>query len=176
MNAAGSPPRGRLRLVLGPYLALLFRVSLGAVFVVASLDKLVHPAAFAANISHYHMLPLGLVNLMALCLPWIELCAGLALIVGLRTKASLLIVGGLLAVFIVAIISAIRRGLDLSCGCFNTDPAAHRMTRWTLYWDIVWLAMSLHALVFDRGLLSLEGLWARKRARTAGVPLEEQAG
>ena len=55
----------------------------------------------------------------------------------------------------------------VSCGCFSqaTDAAAS-MTRWTLYWDIAWLAMGIHAIIFDRALLSLAAL-LRRRAEGA---------
>ncbi len=155
---------GRL---LGPWLAVLFRVGLGAVFVVASLDKIAHPEAFARSISYYRMVPLAAINLMAICLPWIELGCGALLILGLATRANLLVINVLLAVFIVAILSAMRRHLDISCGCFSTDPSSHTMTRATLTWDIVWLAMGLHALFLDRGHLSLGGLLRRRSQRQA---------
>jgi uncharacterized membrane protein YphA (DoxX/SURF4 family) len=154
----------KLRRLLGEQLAWVFRVTLGVVFIVASLDKIAHPEAFAAGIANYHMVPLGLINLMAICLPWIEVVCGLLLVLGLWTRANLLVVNALLVVFIVAIVSALRRGLDISCGCFTTDPGAHAMTRWTLYWDIIWLGMGLHAMVLDRNLLSVTRLLRRTGA------------
>ncbi len=157
-SISSSSSSSSLRQVLGPWLACIFRFVLGIVFVVASLDKLLHPAAFARSISHYDLVPLKAINLMAICLPWIELCCGLALIFGLGIKANLLVVVGLLGIFIVAILSVLYRGLDISCGCFTTDPSAHRMTRWTLYWDIIWMIMGIHALFFEKGFLSITNL------------------
>jgi putative oxidoreductase len=158
-EAASSLP-GRL---LGPYLALLFRWALGVIFIVASWDKILHPLAFAQSISHYRIVPLALINGMAICLPWIELCCGLLLLLGVGIRANLIVVTALLLVFIAAILSAMRRKLDISWGCFSVEAAAHPMTRWTLYWDIVWTAMSLHTLIFDRALLSLPSLLRRTR-------------
>lgn len=150
------------RTVLGPWLAWVFRVALGVVFIWASLDKIADPEAFAWNISHYRMVPQGLINLMAVGLPWIEIVCGVCLVLGLWVRPALLAVNGMLVVFIVAILSALSRDLDISCGCFSTDPAAHSMTRWTLYWDIIWLAMGLHALLLDRGVLSVTRLLRRR--------------
>lgn len=146
------------RRLAGPGLAWVFRVTLGLVFIVASLDKIAHPDDFAVAIANYRLVPQGCINLMAICLPWIEVLAGLLLVLGLWIRPGLLVVEGLLAVFVGAIISALHRNLDISCGCFSTDPAAHNMTRWTLYWDIIWLGMGLHALLLDRGLLSVRNL------------------
>jgi putative oxidoreductase len=153
------------RRLLGPYLAWLFRVALGVIFIVASLDKIAHPEAFAASISHYRIVPLAAINVMAICLPWIEICCGVMLVLGLGVRACLLAIDGMLVVFIAAILWALHRKLDISCGCFTTDASAHHMTRWTLTWDIIWLAMGIHALILDRQLLSLRALW-RRRARS----------
>lgn len=150
------------RTAFGPWLAWVFRVTLAVVFVVASLDKVAHPDRFAVAIANYHLVPQGLINLMAITLPWVELSVGLLLLLGLWVRPGLLLVEGLLSLFIVAILIALSRDLDISCGCFSTDPSAHSMTRWTLYWDIIWLAMGLHALLFDRGLLSIRALLRRK--------------
>jgi uncharacterized membrane protein YphA (DoxX/SURF4 family) len=152
------------RKLLGPQLAWLFRVTLGVVFIVASLDKVAHPDAFAVSIANYRQVPQGLINAMAICLPWIELVGGACLVLGLWSRANLLVVELLLAVFIAAISIALARGLDISCGCFTTDSSAHSMTRWTLYWDIIWLGMGLHALLLDRDLISLGRLLRRRRA------------
>ena len=151
------------RRLLGPWLAWLFRVALGLVFVVASLDKVADPDRFAVSIANYHILPQGLINLTAICLPWVELLAGLLLLLGLWIRPNLLLIEGMLALFVAAILSALHRDLDISCGCFSTDPNAHSMTRWTLYWDIIWLGMGLHALVLDNGLLSIQNVLRRKK-------------
>jgi putative oxidoreductase len=160
----------RLGRLLGPQLAALFRATLGAVFVVASLDKIASPAAFARSIANYRMVPDNLINLMAIGLPFVEIAAGIALLLGVLTRPSLLVVEALLAVFIVAIAVARHRGLDISCGCFTTDPHAHRMTDWTLIWDTLWLGMGVHALLLDRGVLSLGAVIARTRDRRTNAP------
>ena len=155
--------RPGLRAILGPWLAWFFRVALGVVFIVASLDKVAHPDRFAVAIANYHLAPQAAINLMAIALPWVELLCGALLVLGLWYRAGLLLVLGLLGTFIAAISLALQRGLDISCGCFTTDPAAHGMTRWTLYWDIIWFAMGLHALLLDRGLLSVKRLLRRTK-------------
>jgi hypothetical protein len=66
---------------------------------------------------------------------------------------------GLLLVFVFAISQALLRDLDISCGCFVTSPAAHRMTRWTLYWDLIWLAWAAIVFFYDRGRFSVLSLF-----------------
>ena len=60
---------------------------------------------------------------MALLLPWWELGAGLALLLPGWRRAGAAIVFVLTCVFIGAIISAMVRGLDISCGCFGVHSS-----------------------------------------------------
>ena len=134
-------------------LAWCLRVLLGIVFLVAAVPKIADPAGFARSISYYRLVPDGAINLMALILPWLELLSGSVLVLGGRlTRPALTLVGLMLIAFIAAIASAMARDLDISCGCFSTGGKAEGMTRWTLYWDIIWLAMTGHAMIWDRGL------------------------
>ncbi len=108
-------------------IVLLIRWLLAAVFIYASLDKIWNPAGFAASIDNYRMLPYMLIALMAAILPWLELACGVALLLGRWQAGAALLVMGMNAVFIVAIASAMARGLDISCGCFTTSTAGARI-------------------------------------------------
>ncbi len=151
-----------------PVLVAILRMALGAVFVVAAVDKIGSPSAFAQAIANYRLLPYQAIHALAIVLPWLELVTGLLLVVGWWTRAAALIADVLLAVFIVAISQAMIRGLDISCGCFDTDPSAHKMTRWTLYWDIIWLGWGVWVVAFDRGAGSLDGWLKRRRGTPSG--------
>ena len=102
---------------------LALRIILGAIFMYASMDKMANPQEFAKIIHNYHILPVQLVNLLAIFLPWIELLTGLFLAVGKWEKASALIFSTLLVIFIIALAQALVRGLDISCGCFSVKPS-----------------------------------------------------
>lgn len=105
-------------LLNNPILVLAVRLVLGGIFIFAALDKIAEPDAFAKSISNYHLIPTAMLNIMALTMPWIELLAGIFLIIGVRLKAASAIISGMLIVFLVAIISAIIRGYNIDCGCF----------------------------------------------------------
>jgi hypothetical protein len=98
---------------------LACRLLVGGVFVYASLDKILHPAEFAKAVYNYQLLPVALSNLLAMCLPWVELFAGLALLVGVLRTESALILSVLLVVFIVALSINLYRGIDVDCGCLS---------------------------------------------------------
>lgn len=130
-----------------PWLALGCRVILGAVFVYASWDKILNPAEFAKSVFNYQILPVVASNLVAMSLPWLELFAGLALIVGVLKVESSLLVNGLLVIFIVAISIALVRGVDIDCGCFGAGGGdGRRIGLLTLFQDLAlvgagWIAL-----------------------------------
>jgi len=106
-----------------PWLTVRVQIALGLLFVAAALPKLVDPPSFAHMIYNYRLVPGALVNLMALVMPWLELLAGLALILGIWTRASAGIVGALLLVFLAAISLNLARGNAIDCGCFDVASA-----------------------------------------------------
>ena len=99
------------------------RIVLGIVFVYASYDKILHPAAFAKIIYNYQILPDALVNLSAIFLPWLELTIGSLLIIGVWLPGSVFIGNILLLIFFCALMYNKARGLDISCGCFSTGES-----------------------------------------------------
>lgn len=112
------------KLFQNKYFIIAARIVLGAVFMYASFDKMANPEAFANIIDNYHLLPYQLVNPLAIFLPWLELITGLLLITGKWVKGSLLIYNALLVIFIIALVQALIRGLDISCGCFSVNPSS----------------------------------------------------
>ena len=139
------------------WLAVPARWYLGVLFVGACLHKIADPRAFAVDIATYDILPLALVNLAAITVPWVELAAGLMLLAGLRTRAAAVLVAGMMAVFLAALAVALGRGLDMSCGCFASQGAEHDpISRLTVLRDLVWLALALLVMVYDRGLMGLD--------------------
>jgi uncharacterized membrane protein YphA (DoxX/SURF4 family) len=133
-----------------PHLALPIRLYLAAIFFAACLHKLLDPGSFALDIATYQILPLSLVNLMAIVLPWIELCTGVMMLVGYRTRAAALLISGMMFMFTVAISIALAKGLDMSCGCFASQGATDDPISWrTILRDVTWLTLALYVLIFD---------------------------
>jgi uncharacterized membrane protein YphA (DoxX/SURF4 family) len=146
------------------WLALGLRWYLGVVFIAASLHKIAHPQSFALTIATYDILPLVLVNPMAIVLPYVEVVAGVMLIVGLRVRAAALLVLAMMVVFTIAVALALAQGIDASCGCFaaqslDEDPISLR----TVARDLGWTVAALYVLLVDRRPLGLDGVIARWR-------------
>lgn len=139
------------RFITSPLLSAFLRWILGSVFIYASIHKIADPAAFSEAIYNYRLFPEILINPLAVWLPWLELLAGLSLIIGVWIKGGALILSFLSLAFAVAVGTALFRGLDISCGCFSLAEAGERI-QWTyIAQDFGLFAMALHVLVFDQG-------------------------
>jgi uncharacterized membrane protein YphA (DoxX/SURF4 family) len=114
-------------LLSNPHLVLLVRVFVGLLFVVSSMEKIVDPAAFSQSIANYRLLPGSSTMILATILPWLELLCGLAVLFGVFERGGSLMLSVLLIIFTAAVISALVRGLDISCGCFTQDPQSGRI-------------------------------------------------
>ena len=99
------------------WLQWVFRLILGGVFVGYASDKIVDPEGFADSIGNYDMVPFWAVNAMALTLPWIEVLAGVVLITGPWRREAAGLCAVMLVVFMIAIGTAMARGLNINCGC-----------------------------------------------------------
>jgi putative oxidoreductase len=144
-------------------LALAARLYLGTIFLLACWHKIAEPSAFAIDIATYQILPLALVNPMAIVLPWAELAAGVMLLVGFRARAAALLIAGMMTMFSVAIGVAVAKGLDMSCGCFASQGAAEDPISWrTIVRDVAWLILALYVLLLDRRPLGMDRLLPRR--------------
>ena len=122
------------------------RLVLGLVFVYASVDKIIHPAAFADTVYNYRLLPDSFINLTAIVLPWLEFLLGLLLMAGLWFPGVSFLSAFLMASFFAAIAFNAARGLDVHCGCFTVsanDKSQIRMA-WYVIRDLVFFIMSLY--------------------------------
>jgi putative oxidoreductase len=93
---------------------------LGLLFLVAALAKIVDTASLAREVHNFHLVPFWSEHLVAMTVPWIELVAGLALVLGIRARAGAWVAGALLLGFTLGIALAMARGLNFECGCFGT--------------------------------------------------------
>ena len=116
--------------------------SFGAVFVYAGALKAMDPGRFLISVRSFQMLPDPYAAWLALSLPWLEIIAGLAVILGILRKGGLVLLNLSLVVFAVALSIAWARGLDVECGCFGGNGAT----------------AIIDALLRD-GVLLLAGIW-----------------
>ena len=148
------------KIIVHPYTALLGRIVLGIIFIYASFYKILHPAIFALATMDYKLLPLFMVNLFALILPWLELFSGIFLLLGFLTEGSILIINLLIIMFLFAKGSALVRGIDINCGCLLPWVVPKISIRLLLQ-DLVIFFVALQVFFCDRKVLSLDKLIRR---------------
>lgn len=122
MSCCTTASAPRPALSAGSVILLALRLFLGGVFLLAALVKLKDPQQFAFAINAYQVLPTGakhLVPLATFVVPWLELIAGLLLLLGLWGRAAALVAASLMALFTAAVASVILRDMSITCGCFG---------------------------------------------------------
>lgn len=119
------------------YLQFILRLIIGGLFIYVAFTKMIHPDEFAKAIKNYEMLPLSVINIMAITVPYIEFFAGLLLIFGVYKKGSSAIIGLMLLFFIIALTSAYARGLNIDCGCGFTSLTTENTSKMDLLIRII---------------------------------------
>lgn len=98
-------------------------VGLAAMFLWAAYNKLRGPNGpqlFSDSVKAFKLhLPEALLRLTTGAVPWVEAVAGVLLLLGIWRRAAAAVFAALLVVFIVLIVQALARGLDVECGCFG---------------------------------------------------------
>lgn len=113
--------------MIDPAVVWIARAATALLFAAAALHKLRAPAAFAASVRDYALLPASLVRPFALAAMGVEASIAVALLVPATAAPAALAGAGLLAVYAAAIGINLARGRrDIDCGCFG--PAAARRT------------------------------------------------
>jgi uncharacterized membrane protein YphA (DoxX/SURF4 family) len=164
----------------------------GIVLICAGVPKAVRPAAFAAQIADYGLVPRALTGLVARLISSLELTAGVLLLAGLAAPPLRQVGAGLaMSLFVVfagALASAYARGRNIACACFGGDSelelvGAHSIVRTALLlalavvavfpasrgqpFDVVGFAAILAALVAVAS--ELTRLLGRLRRATAAI-------
>lgn len=149
-----------------PWLTVRVQIALGAIFVFAALPKIIDPPSFAHMIYNYRLVPGWAVNPIALILPWVEILAGIALILGLFRRSAASIIGAMLIVFIVGIGINLARNNAIDCGCFeqNPEPKTHAQLIRDMQWVI---ARDVGMLVMVAQILWATGVGGRRLEESA---------
>ena len=99
----------------------LLRAVVAAVFIVAAVQKIPDPKAFARNVEYFKLLPLWAANPVAMILPWVELVTALVLLLGLWVPEAVGVFFVMSLGFEFGAIRAMVMGFPIDCGCFGKD-------------------------------------------------------
>jgi uncharacterized membrane protein YphA (DoxX/SURF4 family) len=137
------------------WVVLVLRIVVGAIFLVAGAAKVGHADQFAAQIAGFRLLPQPAVAPLAVALPYLEILLGGYLVVGLFTRTAAWFAVALLAVFDLAVASAVVRGMTVSCGCFG--PSDTTVTTWTeVARDAVFVLLAVIVALRPPGALAVD--------------------
>ena len=131
------------------WIELAARWVLGLTFIYASFHKIISPADFAKIVYGYGLFPEMFINLIAIIIPFAELIAGFALIIGLYPRSAAIIISGLLLAFIAASTINLIRGHEFNCGCFSSVQNGYASsTKLTIARNIFYLALGMQIVLF----------------------------
>lgn len=97
----------------------ILRTLFAAIFILSGTLKLQDIAGFIRTISFFRLLPVEFGPTFALTIIISEIVLGCLILINFWVRRSLYALIFLLAVFTTALLSAVIRGIDLSCGCFG---------------------------------------------------------
>ena len=120
----------------------LIQSLLSGVFIAAALFKLQDPNSTLTSIYQYKILSWEASDWLACALPWVEAAAAIGLWVPRLRLGAILLGSALLWMFVAALLSALARNLDISCGCFGTGNVS-RQVGVRLVEDLILLAFYL---------------------------------
>jgi putative oxidoreductase len=108
----------------------LCRLLLGGIFLYAGLSKTQDVSRFAGNIAAYQILPYLWNYLLAATLPYVEVMAGLLLVINRRVRPAAMLLALLTLGFMAVLGSVLYRGLEIDCGCFGSTPTTPQVALW----------------------------------------------
>jgi uncharacterized membrane protein YphA (DoxX/SURF4 family) len=135
--------------LLRPVTVRAAQLAIGTLILLPALGKIGDLASFAQQVHNYRLAPLWSQNLIAVTLPWVELLAGLALVLGARPRAGAVILLALMVGFTVAVGAAWARGLDFECGCFG-KASASRIGAQKFFENVAWTVVAVVATLRPR--------------------------
>ena len=130
------------------------RIIVGYIFLSYGIGKIANPTLFVSEIANYDMVPNFSLNMIAMILPWVETICGVLLITGVKVKANSVITASMMFVFVIAVIAAMARGLDINCGCSSTNPQKVGFPK--LIENLFLLGISIFNIYFPKSRFSLD--------------------
>lgn len=156
-----------------PWISLVARLALGAMWLYYCLPKLGSPEVNEASVRNFRLLSGGLVNTFAYAQPYVELALGLLVIAGLGTRLVAALSGALLLVYIGGIASLGARGIHITCGCGGAGGTVSAgQTRYTLdiLRDVLYLVPVAWLLWKPKSKFSADGFLLPEPALATPLP------
>ena len=93
----------------------------------------------------------AIINLSAIIVPFVELTAGIFLILGIFPRSAVLIINAMLVVFVVLLSINLIRGHAFDCGCFAPQLSGNEPSKvFVIARDIVFLLLGMFVFLYNR--------------------------
>jgi len=123
------------------------RLGLGGMFLYAAWGKIQDPWLFQTTVDNYRILPACMTAIFAVTMPMAELLVGAMFLFTKWTREAAFATAVMLVMFIMALVQAQVRGLDISCGCFSESGEESNSVLYALARDILLFAPTAWLLV-----------------------------
>lgn len=171
-GGAAASAEGRLRswvLKRGAFFHSGLRVALGGLFLYSGVRKAIDLPDAGLAVHGYALVPGFLVHPVALGVTLLEITLGTLLLLGLRTRFAAAAITTLSVLFLVVLVQAKVRGLDISCGCFGGNGAGKGVGWLELVRELPILAAAIYLLAGRT-----PGTWTLDRLLVVGRGLEKE--
>jgi|GEM_PF-1285935 len=138
-----------------PLLLLLFRIFLGAIFLIAGLAKFLDLSGFAFTLGKLNIVPIYLISPISYFIPTIEILLGLALIIGIFIRYATISIFCLLIIFSIVILIQIFNKNVIDCNCFGPFFSS-RFNIYAFFRNLVLAFLALIVLSQNSDLFSME--------------------
>lgn len=138
-----------------PDFLLYARLTVGGVFLVSAISKMLDKAGTEVSMARYVFLPRGSSKLISNYFPFLELAVGLLLLLGLFTRLAAIGATALFTLFTFFIIYDLTHNKNVSCHCFG-KLSDDKVTPMSVVRNVFLMALSLLLIVAFDGWLSID--------------------
>ncbi len=149
-----------------PLIFLIAKLTIGLLFIISGLGKIVYPDKFLKTVYLYDLLPKVFVPIFSPIMSWLEFTCGVFVLFDVFVQSAALIVSVLLSVFIAVITISLLRGFNLDCGCFDLLGWGEKIGAGVLIRDFSLLFLSVLLVRFGGNRMRVFGLL--KKSRSSG--------
>lgn len=120
------------------------RLFLGLIFIAAGFFKILANQEFSDALAAYGILPINLINIVAIGLPFFEIFCGITILTQCFTRPGVLGSVFMLGIFCLVDLTVRLRGPSVDCGCFG---------------NVSWLEWTPTFSLIRDGLLLIMSVW-----------------
>lgn len=143
-----------------PIVSWSLAIALAAILCSASVHKLSDVEGFKETLQNYNLLPQALVTIVAILLPFVELCAGVTMLWPTTSNIGAELASFLFISYAAAISINLLRGRDnIDCGCHWSSDSHQRLSWQLVARNGVLIGLSLSVMTSQsRALGGVDGL------------------